>query len=72
MRLDDGFLGYETTPREEDIRRIGVGTVDGDPSIQPNFATNRTNSGDFTTRVARNLGISPEQRPWLFGQSQQV
>ena len=66
MRLDEGFLGYETTPREEDIRRIGVGTVDGDPSIQPNFATNRTNNGDFTTRVARNLGISPEQRPWLF------
>ena len=67
MRLDEGFLGYETTPREdEDIRRIGVGTVDGDPSIQPNFATNRTNSGDFTTKVARNLGISPEERPWLF------
>ena len=67
MRLDEGFLGYETTPRpDEDIRRVGVGTVDGDPSIQPNFATNRTNSGDFTTRVARNLGISPEQRPWLF------
>ena len=66
MRLDEGFLGYETTPREEDIRAVGVGTVDGDPSIRPNFATNRTNSGDFTTRVARNLGISPEQRPWLF------
>ena len=67
MRLDEGFLGYETTPRpDEDLRRIGVGTVDGDPSIQPNFATNRTNSGDFTTRVAQNLGISPEQRPWLF------
>ncbi len=67
MRLDEGFLGYETTPRpDEDLTRIGVGTVDGDPSIQPNFATNRTNSGDFTTRVAQNLGISPEQRPWLF------
>ena len=66
MRLDEGFLGYETTPREEDIRAVGVGTVDADPSIRPNFATNRTNSGDFTTRVARNLGISPEQRPWLF------
>ncbi|MCY3837264.1 MAG: Z1 domain-containing protein [Gammaproteobacteria bacterium] len=66
MRLDEGFLGYETTPREEDIRRIGVGTVDPDPSIQPNFATNRTDRGDFTTRVARNLGISPEQKPWLF------
>lgn len=66
MRLDEGFLGYETTPREEDIRMIGVGKVDADPSIRPNFATNRTNNGDFTTRVARNLGISPEQRPWLF------
>ena len=66
MRLDEGFLGYETTPREEDYRGIGVGTVDGDPSIQPNFATNRTDSGDFTTRVAKNLGISPEERPWLF------
>ena len=67
MRLDEGFLGYETRPRpDEDLRRIGVGTVDGDPSIQPNFATNRTNSGDFTTRVATNLGISPEERPWLF------
>ncbi len=66
MRLDEGFLGYETRPREEDIEAIGVGRIDGDPAIRPNFATNRTNNGDFTTRVARNLGISPEQRPWLF------
>ena len=66
MRLDEGFLGYETKPNEEDIEAIGVGTIDTDPSIRPNFATNRTNNGDFTTRVARNLGISPEQRPWLF------
>lgn len=66
MRLDEGFLGYETAPKEEDIRAIGVGAVDGDPAIRPNFATNRTNSGDFTTRVAKSLGISPEQRPWLF------
>ena len=22
--------------------------------------------GDFSTAVARNLGITPEQRPWLF------
>lgn len=66
MRLDEGFLGYETKPNEDDRRPIGVGEIDGDPSISPNFATNRTNSGDFTTRVAKNLGISPEQRPWLF------
>ena len=66
MRLDEGFLGYETRPNEKDIEPIGVGKIDTDPSIRPNFATNRTNTGDFTTRVARNLGISPEQRPWLF------
>ena len=66
VRLDEGFLGYETKPHEEDTRPIGVGEIDRDPSIRPNFATNRTNSGDFTTRVARNLGISPESRPWLF------
>ncbi|MDD4617241.1 MAG: Z1 domain-containing protein [Alphaproteobacteria bacterium] len=35
-------------------------------SIMPNYATNRSNNGDFSTSVARNLGISPEERPWLF------
>ena len=66
MRLDEGFLGYETKPNEDDVEPIGVGQIDADPSIRPNFATNRTNNGDFTTKVAKNLGISPEQRPWLF------
>lgn len=66
MRLDEGFLGYETKPVPDDIQIIGVGEIDGDPSIRPNFATNRSNNGDFTTSVAKNLGISPEQRPWLF------
>ena len=66
MRLDEGFLGYETKPVQDDMQIIGVGEIDGDPSIRPNFATNRTDKGDFTTSVAKNLGISPEQRPWLF------
>jgi hypothetical protein len=66
MRLDEGFLGYETTPVTDDIRITGVGDIDSDPWIRPNYATNRSNTGDFNTRVARNLGISPEQRPWLF------
>ena len=66
MRLDEGFLGYETKPVQDDIQVIGVGEIDGDPSIRPNFATNRTDKGDFTTNVSKNLGISPEQRPWLF------
>lgn len=66
MRLDEGFLGYETHPIAEDIRTIGVGLIDGDPSIRPNYVTNRTEKGDFNTARARTLGISPEQRPWLF------
>lgn len=66
MRLDEGFLGYETKPTPEDITIIGVGEIDGDPSIRPNFATNRTEKGDFNAQLAKSLGISPEQRPWLF------
>jgi hypothetical protein len=66
MRLDEGFLGYETKPNASDLKRIGVGDIDTDPSIRPNYATNRSNSGDFNRGVARSLGISPEERPWLF------
>jgi hypothetical protein len=66
MRLDEGFLGFETKPSPQDIRIIGVGEIDGDPSIRPNYATNRSDKGDFNTQLAMNLGITPEQRPWLF------
>src|SRR4051794_3682717 len=66
IRLDEGFLGYETTPIQDTIKIIGVGAIDADPSIRPNFATNRSENGDFNTAVAKNLGITPEQRPWLF------
>ena len=66
MRLDEGFLGYETKPNASDLKRIGVGDIDTDPGIRPNYATNRSNSGDFNRAVARSLGISPEERPWLF------
>lgn len=66
MRLDEGFLGYETGSDPEAIQLIGVGKIDGSPSIRPHYATNRTETGDFNTRFAKNLGISPEERPWLF------
>ncbi len=67
IRLDEGFLGYETkgTPDDE-FRLIGVGEIDADQSIRPNHVTNRSEKGDFVTAAARNLGITPEQRPWLF------
>ena len=43
-----------------------MGEIDPDPAIKPNYATNRTETGRFRRAVARNLGITPEQRPWLF------
>lgn len=66
MRLDEAFLGFETSYDIDDIKIIGVGEIDGDPAIRPNFATNRSDKGDFSTAIAKNLGITPEQRPWLF------
>lgn len=67
MRLDEAFLGFKTTILDDEtLELIGVGEIDADPAIRPNFATTRTEKGDFSTKVARNLGITPEQRPWLF------
>jgi hypothetical protein len=66
IRLEEGFLGYETSAMGDSIRVIGVGEFDSDMEIRPNCATNRSNNGDFNTRVARNYAITPEQRPWLF------
>lgn len=66
IRLEEGFLGYETSGVSNVKRRIGVGNIDTDHSINPNCATTRANNGDFNRRAATHLAISPEQRPWLF------
>ena len=67
VRLDEAFLGFKTSAIDGDpFVTIGVGKFDSDQSIRPNYATNRTERGDFSTRIARSLGITPEQRPWLF------
>jgi hypothetical protein len=67
MRLDEAFLGYKTTAFDDEaFVPIGVGEIDSDQAIRPNFATTRTEKGDFNTNVARNFGITPEKRPWLF------
>ncbi|MEI7608433.1 MAG: Z1 domain-containing protein, partial [Rhodospirillaceae bacterium] len=65
MRLDEGFLGYET-PIVDRADPIGAGEFDPDPSIKPNSATNRTDKGDFKRSAASHLAITPEHRPWLF------
>lgn len=66
MRLDEGFLGYETSPNLNSPKKeIGVG-LGREPSLRPNYVTNRSDGGDFRTQVAKHLGIRPEQTPWLF------
>jgi len=66
IRLEEGFLGYETSAKNDVVRYIGVGENGRDAEIRPNCATNRSDNGDFNTKVAKHLAISPEQRPWLF------
>lgn len=66
IRLEEGFLGYETSSTGDIVKLIGVGEHGRDFEIKPNCATNRTNTGDFNTKIAKHLAISPEQRPWLF------
>ena len=67
VRLDEAFLGFKTSAIDGDcLAPIGVGEFDSDQGIRPNYATNRSEKGDFSTKIARNLGITPEQRPWLF------
>jgi len=66
LRLDEGFLGYETSPNHDAPKKeIGVG-IGREPSLRPNYVTNRADNGDFKTAVAKHLGIRPEQTPWLF------
>ncbi len=66
IRLEEGFLGYETSVDREYGSVLGVGEIDSDNETRPNCATNRSNAGDFSTRIARHLAVSPEEKPWLF------
>ena len=48
LRLDEAFLGYRTSAIDGDaLLPIGVGEIDSDQSIRPNYATNRTEQGRF-------------------------
>lgn len=65
LRLDEGFLGYETNidgngPR----KRIGVGFIDPTPRV--NTITNRSENGDFQRSAASQFNIEPDQIPLLF------
>ncbi|HFL7942797.1 TPA: Z1 domain-containing protein [Pseudomonas putida] len=68
MRLDEGFLGYETNAERKvgGKRLIGVGTIDSSHELRPQYVTNRSETGDFNLNFVRNLGVAPENKPWLF------
>lgn len=66
IRLEESFLGYETSENRDPGKPLGVAEIDSDPSIHPHCATTRADNGDFNAAVARHFAISPEQRPWLF------
>ena len=69
MRLDEGFLGYETMPfrerRDGELKSIGVGLFNSDPTLRPDYLTNRADNGDFSRRIADTMGINPGGRPLL-------
>ncbi|WP_247315507.1 Z1 domain-containing protein [Ralstonia pseudosolanacearum] len=66
IRLEEAFLGYETSPNRDPGNPIGVFFEDRDPNIHPNCATSRDEKGDFNGAAAKKFSVSPEQRPWLF------
>ncbi len=65
IRLEEGFLGYETTADRDAGLPIGVAAFGED--LKTNSATTRAENGDFSKAIAKHFhGISPEERPWLF------
>ena len=68
IRLDEAFLGYDSTPVKRGDRgarrSVGVGSID--PSIMANTITNRLDDGDFKRSVAENFNIQPGGLPLLF------
>lgn len=65
MRLEESFLGYETTVDRDPGVPIGVAEFGED--LKTNSATTRAENGDFSRAIANHFhGISPEERPWLF------
>ena len=70
MRLDEGFLGYETSEKKagEQGRHniIGVGKIDSNPGIKLDYVTTRHEKGDFTLTRVKNFGIHAGGNPMLF------
>ena len=67
IRLDEGFLGYESVAAvatSQGVKAIGVGRIA--PGLRPNTITNRNDDGDFKRTVAERFQINPGGAPLLF------
>ncbi|AMV40490.1 Z1 domain-containing protein [Planctomyces sp. SH-PL62] len=67
LRLDEGFLGYESSQifQEGGMKLVGVGNLD--PSCPaPDTITNSSQNGDFNRAVADRFKIQPGGKPLLF------
>lgn len=65
VRLEESFLGYETTIDRD--AGIPIGVAEFGEDLKTNSATTRSENGDFNKAIAKHFrGISPEERPWLF------
>ena len=64
IRLDEGFIGKISVPIGEEGSRV-VGTGQIDPSAVVDWATNRTEKGDFNWRTMSQFGVHPGGRPLL-------
>ena len=70
MRLDEGFLGYETSEKKAGEQGqhsiVGVGEIDSNPGIKLDYVTTRHERGDFTLTRVKNFGIHAGGNPMLF------
>lgn len=64
IRLDEGFIGKISVPIGETSSRV-IGTGQIDPSAIVDWATNRTEKGDFNWKTMSQFGVHPGGRPLL-------
>lgn len=62
-RIDEGILGFDTrhfriANQANDSSRIGVGNLAG-PRLYVNSFTSSAQAGDFSLKVAENMGVAP-------------
>jgi hypothetical protein len=62
IRLDEGFLGFDTRQArkfDKENLRIGVGDLPGEDFITVHSLTSSEDNGDFNKRVAQQVGVLP-------------